>query len=60
MIHDVAQDVFWHGRINCLVLVGGIPAYAGKTDASLRLIDIGRWEELDNVLLRDEIRHKSR
>jgi hypothetical protein len=31
----------------------------GKPDVTLRLIDIRRWEDSDNVLLRYEVRHKT-
>ncbi len=45
--------------IGNLVLGEGVPVFVGKTPTSLRLIDIRRWEDSDNVLLRYEVRHKS-
>jgi len=57
LAHDLVDEI--HLMIGNLILGAGIPAFAGKTDASLRLIDIRRWEESDNVLLRYEVRHKS-
>ena len=57
LAHDLVDEI--HLMVGNLVLGAGIPAFAGKTHASLRLIDIRRWEESDNVLLRYEVRHKS-
>jgi len=57
LAHDLVDEI--HLMIGNLILGAGIPAFEGKTDASLRLIDIRRWEESDNVLLRYEVRHKS-
>ena len=57
LAHDLVDEI--HLMIGNLILGAGIPAFAGKTDASLRLIDTRRWEGSDNVLLRYEVRHKS-
>ena len=57
LAHDLVDEI--HLLIGSLILGAGIPAFEGKTDASLRLIDIRRWEESDNVLLRYAVRHKS-
>jgi dihydrofolate reductase len=48
-----------HLLIGNLILGQGIPVFAGNTSASLRLLDIRRWEGSDNVLLRYEVVHKN-
>jgi len=57
----LAQDLIdeIHLIIGNLVLGDGVPAFAGKQAASLRLIDVRTWEDSDNVLVRYEVRHKS-
>ena len=45
--------------IGNLLLGEEVPVFVGKPDVTLRLIDIRRWEDSDNVLLRYEVRHKS-
>lgn len=57
LAHDLVDEL--HLMIGNLVLGEGIPVFVGKTPTSLRLIDIRRWEDSDNVLLRYEVRHKS-
>ena len=57
LAHDLVDEL--HLMIGNLVLGEGVPVFVGKTPASLRLIDIRRWEDADNVLLRYEVRHKS-
>ncbi len=57
LAHDLIDEI--HLMIGNLVLGEGVPVFVGKTPASLRLIDICRWEDSDNVLLRYEVRHKS-
>ncbi|HLZ56364.1 MAG TPA: dihydrofolate reductase family protein [Ktedonosporobacter sp.] len=57
LAHDLVDEI--HLMIGNLVLGEGVPVFVGKTPASLRLIDIRRWEDSDNVLLRYEVRHKS-
>jgi dihydrofolate reductase len=37
------------------VLGEGVPVFAGKLDVPLRLLDIRRWEQSENVLLRYEV-----
>ncbi len=56
LAHDLVDEI--HLLIGNLILGAGIPAFAGGTNASLRLIDTRRWEGSDNVLLRYEVRHK--
>jgi dihydrofolate reductase len=57
LAHDLVDEI--HLLIGNLVLGQGVPVFAGKTPASLRLIDTRRWEDSDNVLLRYEVQHKS-
>ena len=57
LAHDLVDEI--HLMIGNLVLGEGVPVFVGKTPSSLRLIDIRRWEDSDNVLLRYEVRHKS-
>jgi len=57
LAHDLIDEI--HLMIGNLVLGEGVPVFVGKTPASLRLIDIRRWEDSDNVLLRYEVRHTS-
>ena len=57
LARDLIDEI--HLMIGNLVLGEGVPVFVGKTPASLRLIDIRRWEDSDNVLLRYEVRHKS-
>jgi dihydrofolate reductase len=56
--HDLIDEI--HLMIGNLLLGEGVPVFVGKPDVTLRLIDIRRWEDSDNVLLRYEVRHKSR
>jgi dihydrofolate reductase len=57
LAHDLIDEI--HLMIGNLVLGEGVPVFVGKTPASLQLIDIRRWEDSNNVLLRYEVRHKS-
>ncbi len=57
LAHDLVDEI--HLLVGNLVLGQGVPVFAGKTPASLRLIDTRRWEGSDNVLLRYEVTHKS-
>ena len=58
LAHDLVDEI--HLMIGNLLLGEGVPVFVGKPDVTLRLIDIRRWEDSDNVLLRYEVRHKSR
>ena len=55
LAHDLVDEI--HLLIGNLVLGQGVPVFAGKTYASLRLLETRRWEESDNVLLRYEVPH---
>lgn len=55
LAHELVDEI--HLLIGNRVLGQGVPAFAGKTPTSLRLIDTRRWENSDNVLLRYEVLH---
>jgi dihydrofolate reductase len=57
LAHDLVDEI--HLLIGNRVLGQGIPAFAGQTPTSLRLIATRRWEDSDNVLLRYEVPHAS-
>jgi dihydrofolate reductase len=57
LAHDLIDEI--HLMIGNLVLGEGVPVFVGKTPTSLRLIDIRRWEDSDNILVRYEVLHKS-
>jgi dihydrofolate reductase len=54
LAHDLIDEI--HLMIGNVVLGEGVPAFDGKPDVSLRLIDVRTWEDSDNVLLRYEVR----
>lgn len=55
LAHDLVDEI--HLLIGSRILGQGVPAFAGSTPASLRLLDTRRWEDSDSVLLRYEVRH---
>ena len=57
LAHNLVDEI--HLMIGNVVLGAGVPAFAGKPPASLRLINIRQWEDSDNVLLRYEVRPTS-
>ncbi len=57
LAHDLVDEI--HLMIGNVILGGGGPVFEGKPDVSLRLIDIRKWENSDNVLVHYEVRHKS-
>jgi dihydrofolate reductase len=57
LAHDLIDEI--HLMIGNLLLGEGVPVFVGKPDVTLRLIDMRRWEDSDNALLRYEVRHKS-
>jgi dihydrofolate reductase len=54
LAHGLVDEL--HLMIGNVILGEGVPAFEGKPDVSLRLIDIRTWEESDNVLVRYEVR----
>ncbi|GER89074.1 deaminase reductase [Dictyobacter vulcani] len=57
LAHDLIDEI--HLMIGNIVLGEGIPVFVGKPPASLRLIDVRRWEGSDNILVRYKILSKS-
>jgi dihydrofolate reductase len=57
LAHDLVDEI--HLMIGNLVLGEGVPVFVGKPDASLRLMEVRRWEDSDNILARYEVLHKS-
>lgn len=53
LAHNLVDEI--HLMIGNLVLGAGVPVFAGKPPAALRLLDVRRWEDSDNVLLRYEV-----
>ncbi len=56
LAHDLVDEI--HLLVGNRLLGEGVPVFAGKTSAALRLIDTRRWEGSDNVLLRYEVPHE--
>jgi dihydrofolate reductase len=54
LAHGLIDEI--HLMIGNLLLGQGVPAFVGKPDVTLRLIEIRRWEDSDNALLRYEVR----
>ncbi len=57
LAHDLVDEL--HLMIGNVVLGAGTPIFEGKPAVSLRLINIRKWDDSDNVLVRYEVRHKS-
>ncbi len=57
LAHDLVDEI--HLLIGNLVLGEGVPVFAGKPAASLRLIDVRSWEDSDHILVRYEVLPKS-
>jgi dihydrofolate reductase len=57
LAHDLVDEI--HLMIGNRLLGAGIPAFAGKPEASLRLAGTRTWEGSDNALLRYEVQHRS-
>ncbi|HEX7733298.1 MAG TPA: dihydrofolate reductase family protein [Ktedonobacteraceae bacterium] len=57
LAHDLVDEI--HLMIGNIVLGEGVPVFEGKPDVSLRLMEIRRWEDSSNILVRYEVHHKS-
>ncbi len=55
LAHGLIDEI--HLMIGNVVLGAGIPAFAGKLPASLRLAEVRTWRDSDNILVRYEVRH---
>jgi dihydrofolate reductase len=58
LAHNLIDEI--HLMIGNLLLGEGVPVFVGQSPASLRLLDVRRWEDSDNILLRYEVRHPRR
>jgi dihydrofolate reductase len=54
LAHGLIDEI--HLMIGNLLLGEGVPVFVGKPDVTLRLVDIRRWDNSDNALLRYEVR----
>jgi dihydrofolate reductase len=57
LAHDLIDEI--HLMIGNVVLGAGIPAFAGKPPASLRLVEVRGWRDSDNILVRYDVLHPS-
>ena len=57
LAHDLVDEL--HLMIGNVVLGVGVPVFVGKPPASLQLLDVRRWEDSDNILVRYEVRPTS-
>ncbi len=57
LAHDLVDEL--HLMIGNVILGEGTPLFEGKPEVSLRLIDLRKWDDSENVLVRYEVRHKS-
>jgi len=53
LAHHLIDEI--HLMIGNLILGEGVTAFAGKADVTLRLIEVRRWPDSDNALLRYEV-----
>ena len=56
---NVIQAKVFVLMIGNVILGAGTPLFEGKPTVSLRPIDLRKWDDTDNVLVRYEVRHKS-
>jgi dihydrofolate reductase len=54
LAHGLIDEI--HLMIGNLLLGQGVPVFVGKPEVTLRLIEIRKWEDSDNALLRYEVR----
>ncbi len=57
LANDLVDEL--HLMIGNVILGAGTPLFEGKPAVSLRLIDLRKWEDSYNVLVRYEVRHTS-
>lgn len=57
LAHGLVDEL--HLMIGNVILGAGTPLFEGKPAVSLRLIDLRKWDDSDNVLVRYEVRHQS-
>lgn len=56
LAHNLVDEI--HLLVGNQLLGEGVPVFAGKAPASLRLLTVKTWDESDNVLLRYGVVHK--
>ena len=56
LAHDLVDEL--HLMIGNVVLGEGVPAFVGKPQVSLRLIDVLKWDNVNNTLLQYAVDHK--
>jgi len=57
LAHDLVDEL--HLMIGPVILGAGTPLFEGQSAVSLRLIDMRKWDDSENVLIRYEVRYKS-
>ena len=57
LANDLVDEL--HLMIGNVIVGAGTPLFEGKPAVSLRLIDIRKWDDSENILLRYEVRHQS-
>ncbi len=57
LAHDLVDEL--HLMIGPVILGAGTPLFDSQPAVSLRLIDMRKWDDSENVLVRYEVRHKS-
>jgi dihydrofolate reductase len=57
LAHDLVDEL--HLMIGPVILGAGTPLFDSQPGVSLRLIDMRKWDDSENVLVRYEVRHKS-
>jgi len=56
LANDLVDEL--HLMIGPVILGAGTPIFSGKPEVPLQLIDIRKWDDSDNVLVRYGVRHK--
>jgi dihydrofolate reductase len=57
LAHDLVDEL--HLMIGPVIVGAGTPIFEGKPAVSLRPIDMRKWDDSENILIRYEVRHKS-
>ena len=57
LANDLVDEL--HLMIGPVILGDGTPIFDSQPEVSLGLIDMRKWDDSDNILVRYEVRHKS-